>query len=72
MQNLAPGGFSVPQLVQRGESSPPQETQKRARSGFSAAHVGHIRVSAITGLNDTGACATLAHAYAPEARRPPS
>jgi hypothetical protein len=35
MQNLAAGGFSVPQLGQRGASADPQDMQNLARSGFS-------------------------------------
>jgi hypothetical protein len=41
MQNLAPGGFSAPQLGQCGANAVPQDMQKRARSGFSAPQLGH-------------------------------
>src|SRR4051812_39675878 len=42
MQNLAPAGFSAPQLGHRGVRSVPHDMQKRARSGFSAAHLGQV------------------------------
>jgi hypothetical protein len=42
MQNLAPGGFSAPQLGQPGGISAPHDMQKRARSGFWAAQAGQI------------------------------
>ena len=40
MQNLAPGGFSAPQLGQRGASAVPHDMQKRARSGFAVPQLG--------------------------------
>jgi hypothetical protein len=42
MQNLAPAGFSAPQLGQTGDSSVPHDMQKRAWAGFSAAQLGQI------------------------------
>jgi hypothetical protein len=37
---LAAAGFSAPQLGHCGVSSAPQDMQKRARAGFSAAQFG--------------------------------
>jgi hypothetical protein len=42
MQNLAPAGFSTPQLGHSGVSSVPQDMQKRARSGLVAAQLGQV------------------------------
>jgi hypothetical protein len=42
MQNLAPSGFSAPQLGHCGESWVPQDMQKRACSGFVAAQFGQV------------------------------
>ena len=42
MQNLAPAGFSAPQLGHSGMSSAPQDMQKRADSGFSAEQLGQV------------------------------
>jgi hypothetical protein len=42
MQNLAPTGFSAPQLGQPAGISDPQDMQKRARSGLVAAQTGQV------------------------------
>jgi hypothetical protein len=49
MQNFAPGGFSAPQAGQPGASAPPQDMQKRAWTGFSAAHDGQVRAGVSIG-----------------------
>jgi hypothetical protein len=40
MQNLASGGFSVPQVGQVGDSAPPHDMQNRALSGFAVPQLG--------------------------------
>jgi hypothetical protein len=40
MQNLAPGGFWVPQVGQVGDSAAPHDMQNRALSGLSVPQLG--------------------------------
>ena len=75
MQNFARGGFSAPQFAQAGGSSPPQDMQKRARSGFSAAQEGQVRPWAMPKIGDrvsTGDSARRGNAAALRCRPSPA
>jgi hypothetical protein len=61
MQNFALAGFSAPQDPHTGLNAAPQDMQKRARSGFSAAQDGQLLALAI-------AQRYLRYAAAPPAR----
>src|SRR3954452_8935340 len=51
MQNVAPTGFSAPQLGHVGASVAPQDMQKRARAGLDAAQLGQVLPSVLPSID---------------------